>query len=136
MTVAAQEHHRIWRLRLARNYEGHKREWKSNENILKVKDSGGDIDKVKVRDRDQEERKYRLTTSPPKRWKSCHGDRRSHNQKKLNKELDQEIVLYITEVLPFPLDHKLFMTGIMPNGQTMNLVVAEPNNYLYFSLKR
>ena len=57
-------------------------------------------------------------------------------RKKLYKDLDQEIVMYLTDILPFPLDHKLFITGVMPNGQTMNLVVNEPNNYLYFSLRR
>ena len=37
-------------------------------------------------------------------------------------ELPEEITFYLTDIYPF--GHKLFITGVMQNGQTMNIVAT------------
>jgi hypothetical protein len=49
-------------------------------------------------------------------------------------ELPEEIIFYLTEIYPF--GHRLFISGIMQNGQTLNLVATEPQKEIYFALRK
>jgi hypothetical protein len=48
-------------------------------------------------------------------------------------DLPEEIYVYLVEVYPF--GAKLFFTGIMDNGQTLNIVGTEFYKEIYFVLK-
>lgn len=39
-------------------------------------------------------------------------------------ELPEDVVFYLTEIYPY--GQRLFITGLMKDGQTLNLVATEP----------
>ena len=60
----------------------------------------------------------------------------SSNNKVLKfSQLNDEVKFYLTEIYPFP-QNRLFMTGKMENGQTINIVANQPLRDLFFSLRR
>lgn len=48
-------------------------------------------------------------------------------------DLPEEVVFYMSDVYSF--SGKLFITGVLPTGQTLNLVANNPIKELYFCLK-
>jgi hypothetical protein len=48
-------------------------------------------------------------------------------------DLPEEVVFYMSDVYSF--SGKLFITGVLPSGQTLNLVANNPIKELYFCLK-
>lgn len=48
-------------------------------------------------------------------------------------DLPEDIIFYLTEIYPY--GNRLFITGVMQNGQSFNLVATEPVKELYFALK-
>ena len=49
-------------------------------------------------------------------------------------DLPEDIVFYLTEIYPFA--GKLFLTGLMESGQTLNVVANELYREIYFVLRR
>ena len=48
-------------------------------------------------------------------------------------QLPEDVVFYMTEICQ--LNNKLYITGIMPHGQTINIIASEPLKELYFCIK-
>lgn len=48
-------------------------------------------------------------------------------------DLPEDVEMYLIEIYPF--GNKLFMTGIMENGQTLSIVANELYKEIYFVLK-
>lgn len=48
-------------------------------------------------------------------------------------DLKEEVLFYLTDIYPF--SGKLFISGMMANGQTINLVATTPLKEIYFCLK-
>ena len=66
------------------------------------------------------------TETTPERDKAMdiEGKNESRMQYRNFGELPSTITFYLTDIYAFGLN--LFLTGIMPNGQTMNLVATQP----------
>ena len=48
-------------------------------------------------------------------------------------ELPEDVVFYLSEIYPY--GNRLFLSGLTPEGQTLNLVATEPQKELYFCLR-
>jgi hypothetical protein len=50
-------------------------------------------------------------------------------------QLPEELKFYLTEIYQFS-HYKLFITGVMENGQTINIIANQTFRELYFALKK